>query len=159
MKCTWKLINKEKGASKQETGIQEVMHDNKLIVNQREMADTFNNYILNIAATSNENNKIDISSSIDNSIMYLRNNSCKPFMKMKWKYTNTHEVEKIIKSMKTKDFYGYDEITSRILKASLPFVVSPLTQICNEMLRQGIFPDRLKYTSVKPCFKKGNRQK
>jgi hypothetical protein len=79
-------------------------------------------------------------------------------MKMKWKYTNTHEVEKIIKSMKTKDSYGYDEITSRILKASLPFVVSPLTQICNEMLCQGISPDRLKYTSIKPCFKKGNRQ-
>jgi hypothetical protein len=72
-------------------------------MNQREMADTVNNYFLNIAVSSNKNNKIDIRSSIDNSIMYVLDNFFKPFMKMKWKYTNTHEVEEIIKSLKTKD--------------------------------------------------------
>jgi hypothetical protein len=79
-------------------------------------------------------------------------------MKMKWKYTNTHAVEKIIRSLKTKDSSGYDEITSRIIKLSLPFIISPLTHICNAALCYGVFPDRLKCAIVKPCFKKGTRQ-
>jgi hypothetical protein len=44
MKCTCKIINKEKGITKQDIGIQALMLDSKLIRNQREMADTFNNY-------------------------------------------------------------------------------------------------------------------
>jgi hypothetical protein len=30
----------------------------------------------------------------------------------------------------------------------------PLTHICNAILGTGIFPDRLKFAIVKPCFKK-----
>jgi hypothetical protein len=67
----WEIINNEKGISKQDIGIQAVMHDNKLIMNQKEMADTFNNYFLNIAVLLNENNKMDRSSSIDNSIQFF----------------------------------------------------------------------------------------
>jgi hypothetical protein len=66
-------------------------------------------------------------------------------------------MEKDIKSLKTKDSSGYDAITSRIIKSSIPFIVLPLTYICNVILRTGIFPDRLKYAIVKPVFKKGNR--
>jgi hypothetical protein len=77
---------------------------------------------------------------------------------MTWKYTNTHEVEKIIKFLKSKNSSGYDEITSRIIKVSSSFISSPLTHICNAILRSGVFPDRLKYAIVKPCFKKGYLQ-
>jgi hypothetical protein len=79
-------------------------------------------------------------------------------MEMRWKYTNTHEIEKIIKSLKTRDSSGYNEITSRIIKLTLPFIISLLTHICNAALGYGVFPDRLKYTIVEPCFRKGNRQ-
>jgi hypothetical protein len=34
---------------------------------------------------------------------------------------------------------------------------SPLTYICNAVLHYSVFPDRLKYAVVKPCFKKGSR--
>jgi sarcosine oxidase/L-pipecolate oxidase len=36
--------------------------------------------------------------------------------------------------------------------------MSPLTYICNAILNSGIFPDRLKYTIIKPIFKKGDDQ-
>jgi hypothetical protein len=45
------------------------------------------------------------------------------------------------------------EISSRMLNASMPFIISPLTYICNQSLSQGIFPDRLKFAVVKPIFK------
>jgi hypothetical protein len=79
-------------------------------------------------------------------------------MKMNWQYTTTHKIDKIIKSLKTKNSSGYDEISNRIIKSSSPFIISPLTHICNVVLGTGVFPDILKFAIVKICFKKGNIQ-
>jgi hypothetical protein len=73
---------------------------------------------------------------------------------MSWQYASTYEIEKIIKSLKTKNSSGYDEISNRIIKLSTPFIISPLTQICNAILNTGVFHDRLKFTIVRPLFKK-----
>jgi len=58
--------------------------------------------------------------------------------------------------LKCKNSYGYDEI-SRILKVSTPYILSPVTYIFNKILSTGIFPDRLKYSEVKPFHKKGDK--
>jgi hypothetical protein len=55
-----------------------------------------------------------------------------------------------------KNSFGYDEICSRIIEATAPFIIPLLTYICDMMLDTGVFPDRLKFAIVKPCFKKGN---
>jgi hypothetical protein len=72
---------------------------------------------------------------------------------MSWQY-----IEKIIKSLKTKNSSGYDEISNRIIKLSTPFIISPFTHICNVILNTLVFPDRLKFAVVKPLFKKGKIQ-
>ena len=78
---------------------------------------------------------------------------------MQWQYTSTHEIRKIINCLKSKNTSGYEGISTRILKLSTPYVVSPITYICNLILNTGIFPDRLQYAIVKPIFeRKGNRQ-
>ena len=41
---------------------------------------------------------------------------------------------------------------------STPFIISPFTHICNEILKIVIFPDRLKYAMVRPIYKKGSHQ-
>jgi len=53
--------------------------------------------------------------------------------------------------------YGYKEISSRILKVSIPYILSPLTFIFNKSLSTGKFPDRLKYSEVMPLYKKGDK--
>jgi Notch-like protein len=45
----------------------------------------------------------------------------------------------------------------RILKISLPFIISPLTYICNKSLSTGLFPTCLKYSQINPIFKKGSK--
>ena len=46
----------------------------------------------------------------------------------------------------------------KILKVSAPFISSPLNYICKKKsILSGIFPTRLKYSIVKPLFKKGDR--
>jgi len=59
--------------------------------------------------------------------------------------------------MKNKTSRGYDEISDKILRASTPFILSPLTYIFNNVLSSGIFPDRLKYLEIDPLFKKGKK--
>jgi hypothetical protein len=78
---------------------------------------------------------------------------------MSWQYATTHEIEKIIKSLKTKDSSGYDGISNRILKFCAPFIISPLTYTCDAILGTGVFLDRLKYAIVKPCFKNASNKK
>jgi len=73
---------------------------------------------------------------------------------MKLKNTTTYEVNKIIQSIKSKNSSGYDEISSRILKISTSYIISPLTFIFNKILNTGIFPGILKFSVVKPLHKK-----
>jgi hypothetical protein len=49
------------------------------------------------------------------------------------------EIKDIIKPLKWKSSDGYDEIPQNIIKKSLPFILSPLTYICNRSLSLGIF--------------------
>ena len=73
------------------------------------------------------------------------------------KCTTMKDIEQIIKSLKTKKLYGYDEISTKILKISCPFISSPLNYVCNKILFWGVFPDRLKYEVIKPPHKNGDR--
>jgi len=77
---------------------------------------------------------------------------------MVFKSFSTHEIISMINSLKTKNSFGYDEISPKILKISANYISSPLTYICNRVFSTGVFPDRLKYTTVTPIFKKGNKQ-
>ena len=54
---------------------------------------------------------------------------------MKYKPTTPMERGNIIKSLKTKYSYRYDEISTKILKVSFPFIISPLNYI-RHLLRQ-----------------------
>ena len=53
--------------------------------------------------------------------------------------------------------YGYDDISSSILKVSTPHIVSPLTYLFNKFLSTGTFPNRLKYSEARPLYKKGDK--
>jgi hypothetical protein len=80
----------------------------------------------------------------------------KPYASMECKCTTTKEIE-IIKSLKKRNSYGYDEISTKILKISGPFISSPVNYIPNKMLFRGVFPDRLKYTIIKSLPKNKDR--
>jgi hypothetical protein len=51
--------------------------------------------------------------------------------------------------------YGYNGISTKILKQSIPYISSPLTHVCNLMISTGIFPTRLKFAEIKPLYEKG----
>jgi hypothetical protein len=52
---------------------------------------------------------------------------------------------------------GMIEIPIQILKLSGPFIISPLTYICNKFLSSGGFPERLKFAIIRPVYSKGDK--
>ncbi len=68
------------------------------------------------------------------------------------------EVKTVIKSLKSKSMPGYDGISGRILKLGIHFISKPLTYICNKSMEAGLFPDRCKLATVRPVYKKGDRE-
>jgi hypothetical protein len=93
-----------------------------------------------------------------NPMLYLSKISHDPFPNIKCNNTSTKEIERIIKSIKVKNSHGYDGIAIKMLKVSAPYISSPLNYICNKSIRSGTFPTHLKYSIIKPLFKKGDRE-
>jgi len=141
IKTTRDIIKVETCKNHTNKGTKLVNIDGKLINNQQSIANTFNNYFLTVAdkITSNIKN-YKTSSNCNNPIQCLHKNSKLPCSNMKLKYTTPKEIEKIIKSLKSKNSHACDGIPMKILKVSTPFVTSPLTYICNNSLSTGIVP-------------------
>ena len=64
-----------------------------------------------------------------NFLTYRHQIFTKPFRNIMLTPVTTREITETIKSIKWKNLYGYDEITIKILKIRLPFIISPLTYI------------------------------
>jgi len=121
-----------------------MVHDYAKIV------ETFNQHFLTITKTNSINN-------IHNTSMhYLYQSFNCIFPSFKLMPLSTKDIGKIIKSLNTKNSHGYHEISTKMLKLSLPFILCPLTHICNKSFSLCIFLDRLKYSEMKPLLKKGD---
>ena len=122
-------------------------------------AKIFNHYFSTIAEQLNRASRNEkISNKTKDPIEFLNLTVHKPNNKIRLENTTTHEIYKIIHSLKTKDSHGYDGISTKILKVSAPYIVSPLTYITNRILSSSVFPDRLKYSEIIPVYKNGNTE-
>jgi len=134
-----------KKRGKEETSLLNI--NGKLIWNQRTIPNSFNGHFLKTEEKLTGANQIDKMSQLKNRapILYYIVQNCKyPYPNVKFRYISTEEIEKVIKSLKTKNAHGYDEISIKILKWSAPFICSPLTYIFNKSLELASFPSRLK---------------
>jgi hypothetical protein len=75
-------------------------------------------------------NNIDLSQAVT----YLYDNFRKPFLSIKYKFTSSREIEKIIQNLKNFSACEYDEISSGVLKACSKTISSLLAHICNQSL-------------------------
>jgi hypothetical protein len=81
-----------------------------------------------------------------------------PFPNIKFNNTSTKDIERIIKCIRVKNSHGYDGITTKMLKISAPYTGSLLNYIGSKSVRSGTFPTHLKYSIVKPLYKKGDKE-
>jgi hypothetical protein len=81
----------------------------------------------------------------------------RPLPSMNITKTTSMEIESILKSLKASNSHGYDKISNNILKSCKYEISKPLSYLCNKVLCHGIFPDRLKYATITPVYKKGDK--
>jgi hypothetical protein len=140
--------------------------DGKKFNNQQDLAEEFNKHFANVAEKIRKkkqqinNNYVTVSDSknIVNYTDFMGQAFTGKYQTIFCKCSTEEEIEKIIKFLKLKNSYGYDEMSHIILKRSLSFITAPINYICNKMLRDGVFPDRLKYTYaiIRPLYKNGD---
>lgn len=145
-KCmaTWRVINNTIGNIEKKHDIKEVIEKGHNISNGTEIANSFNNYFIKMT-------NVDNSLTQANPAAYIHSNIHSMFLEP----TNNIEVLKIIMSLRNTNSVGYDLLSTGILKQVAQVIAHPIAHIANLSLEQGIFPERLKCSIVKPLYKKG----
>jgi exonuclease III len=154
MKTTWKIINSETGRNINSSSTQQLIESYK----DQNVAEYLNEHFVSIADNLvNQLEKNDTSYTDADFKSFMEQAVLKNYPKISCKPSTIKEIETIIKSIKTKDSYGYDHISTRVLKMCAPYISSPLNYICNMIIFSGKYPDRLKYSEIKPLYKKGDK--
>ena len=73
--------------------------------------------------------------------------------------TDDVEIKRICLELKSKTSYGYEEISSLLLKRVIDTSAHPLAYICNVSLSSGMFLDALNIARVVPVFYGGDHSK
>jgi len=129
--------------------------------NQQLIAETFNNYFTSRAEnikTTDRNTYIQNKNTPDTAIIHTSSQNVKEMRKLtcttfQSKPATTSEIENITKILKPKNSCRYNEISNKVLKITAPFISAPLNYIRNKVITKGVFPDRLKYSIIKPLHK------
>jgi Notch-like protein len=180
-KTIWNTVNNETGKHNNIHDPPPLIMNGEKCKNSQNIANAFNLYFDTMMDNQPNNADITLGTTLnkDKFFHYLSSLSIRPTKNFKQKPVTSKEIKDIIKSLKNKNSYGYDEIAMKILKLSMPFIISPLIYICNRSLSTGIlsmpfiispliyicnrslstgiFPSRLKYSQIHPIYKKGEK--
>ena len=162
IRATWNVINSELHKQVKKENIQILNNEGKNGMNLNTVVEDFNKYFSGVADTIHKyikNNCINPKTKSNNYMTYMSMAFESPFPNIQIKKTTYKEIVKVIGSLKASQAQGYDEISNNILKACKTFISVPLSYLCNRILFEGVFPDRLKYATVLPVYKKGDKNR
>ena len=148
VKNTWLTIKSLISSSKDKNKMPDYFNvNNRIITDSREIAEEFNKFFINIgpqlATQIPQDNNITFQS-------YL-NSPC--HTTFNFSPVQQEDVIKIINELKSKSSFGFDRLSTKILKCLKIELSNPIAVIINQSLTHGIFPDKLKVARVIPIFK------
>ena len=127
--------------------ILQIVQDGKIISNLKEIAQSFNQYFVNVASNIDK----DIPRTKKCPFDYLGNRSSASFFVSP---TDRNEVKNIISQLQTGKSVGPNSIPINLLKMLSPVIVSPLVILINKSFSTRIFPAKLKIAKVVALHKK-----
>jgi len=133
-KTSWHIINLETNKTKCNHDISSIEIDGKICNDYLDIAKAFNTYFSAITGkiyTNTSENPPPIPDNV-HPLNYLKQVFSRPFPSINLAPTTTKEVTDMVKSLKSKNSHGYDKISIKVLKLSLPCIISPLIYICNK---------------------------
>ena len=147
---TWKCINEILNKTKRKKVFPLLFKDGtNIVAGKLQIANRFNTFFTNIG------------SKLSNQIKPPQNKSFKNYLtrtlnQHSFKFQNINEdiVGTVIDKFAPKVSFGFDGISSKLIKMIKDALVKPITIIINQMLTTGIFPEKLKIAKVIPLYKK-----
>ena len=124
---------------------------NRLLLSQKQIADTFNTFFNNIGPQLAKN--LPKINKTPESYVTLTNFS------FEIKTVSITEVFNLLSTIKTSKATGHDRISPKLLKDSADVIAPSLGYIFNQSILTGTFPQDLKTSVISPIFKSGDRTK
>ena len=151
IKKTWDGIRDLLNVSKKTSiNINKVIHDNKVISDNKGIAQSMNNFFVNIG-TSVEAKIPNAKTSFQS---YLAENN---YNQLILNHCSNDDIATIISKFSSGKANGPNSIPSNLLKEFSHLFVEPLKIIINKSLDEGSFPSLLKMALVCPIFKKNDK--
>jgi hypothetical protein len=125
-KATWNIVKTITNKKDNVDNLISMNINDKISSNPQVIANSFNSYFSSVAENLlkkyfHEKNIFNTKDAVSN----LRNSFRQSFSTVKLNNITSFEIEKLINSIKSKNSHGYDQISSRILKVSSPYILSP----------------------------------
>lgn len=155
-KAMWEVVKDELGLEAREKIDLEIDFSGKVTSDPLEIAEYSNEEysnikeILNVPNThcSNQNYIISNYTTLQDDSIKLKNFS----------FTSKNEVKTAILNLNNSNACGWDEIPTKLLKWSVDIISEILANLINQSLFEGIFPDLLKFSEIKPIHKKYSKK-
>ena len=150
LKQTWSTINKLINKRSKSTQIQSLKVDDTVIKDSESIANLMNDYFCSIGDKLSKKIPDKENSLLKGEYDINPTSACFTFSPMQ-----PQELVKAMNKFKTSHGSGLDGISSFFLKAGMPILAQPLSQLFNLSLSLGLFPDSWKIARVAPIFKDG----
>ncbi len=130
----------------------------EILTEPSEVAEAFNTYFTNVAKDTGKDSpyidNIDNHPSLTTIEHHVRDIGLDNFT---FRTTTEKDILDIIKRLPTGKAPGYDNITTKCIKAVDSIVSIPLVTLTNRMFAESTFPDPLKHADLTPIYKKSNK--
>ena len=147
VKNSWNVVSEVLGRSNKKTTISELTHNGSSVTDPVEICNLLNSYFSSIGP------KLDEEFINSNSYMnYLGDPLPSSF---KFSSLSLDQLFFTICSLKNSA-PGFDDIPMAVYKENFDILGGVILHVCNESLRQGIFPEQLKVGKVMPVLKSGD---
>lgn len=142
-KATWAIIKNETNGTCSRNYITKINSKGNDITDPKNIASTFNNYFISETNKTNNTTRNTMTTNLQNSIFITP--------------IDANYVIKVIMSLRNTQSEGYDSVCTSVLKACKEELAQVLAYLINLSLQTGTFPEKLKVTTVKPVYKKGEK--
>jgi len=152
MKTMWKNINGILARTNNKQDIpQYFLVNNETITDKEQIADQFNKFYAELGPNLAQN----IRPTPVNAKDYLP--PLDITHSLFFEPAHEQEISNIMAFLKPKSSSGFDEISSKLFKATYMPVMAPLLHVINLSLHQGKFPNDMKKAKIIPIYKNGNK--
>ena len=142
LRKSWAIIKEGISKKKENNAAIKFNINSTVITDKKKIADTFNNFYVNIGRNLAQN----IPHNDKNPISFIKNYNVNSMF-----FTPVSEEEIItITSSLNNSSAGWDEMSAHNVKSTVHLFISPLTPVCNLSFLQGVFPRELKIAKVIP---------